>query len=97
MGIPIRLQAPRLFRLRHPELDGKGITVAVLDSGIDTQHPWLQVAKSVSIHGQDIAIPGDHATHVAGCLASRDNVYGGVAPGITLLNIRVLDAKGSGR
>ncbi len=86
-----------LARFRHPTLDGSGVVVAVLDSGMDIQHPWLKVHASFSIHGQDIAIPGAHATHVAGILASRDSVYPGIAPGVTLLNIRVLDANGRGR
>jgi serine protease AprX len=86
-----------LARMRHPTLDGTGVRVAVLDSGIDVLHPWLRVDDSVSTSGEDIAIPGRHGTHVAGSIASRDSVYGGVAPGVTLLNIKVLDALGRGQ
>jgi len=84
-------------RMRHPTLDGSGVRVAVLDSGIDLLHPWLRVADSVSTCGEDVAIPGRHGTHVAGSIASRDSVYGGVAPGVTLLNIKVLDSLGRGQ
>lgn len=86
-----------LARARHPSLDGRGVRVAVLDSGIDLLHPWLHVAESVSTSGEDVAIPGRHGTHVAGSLASRDSVYGGVAPGVTLLNVKVLDSLGRGQ
>ena len=87
-----------LFRLRHPGAnDGGGVKVAVLDSGIDSRHPWLVVAESVSTCGESVDIPGRHATHVAGSIASRDSVYGGIAPGVTLLNIKVLDSFGRGQ
>ncbi len=86
-----------LARVHHPQLDGSGVRVAVLDSGIDVLHPWLRVADSVSTSSEDVAIPGRHGTHVAGSIASRDSVYGGVAPGVTLLNIKVLDALGRGQ
>ena len=86
-----------LARVRHPHLDGSGVRVAVLDSGVDVKHPWLRVDDAVSTSGEDVAIPGRHGTHVAGSIASRDSVYGGVAPGATLLNIKVLDALGRGQ
>lgn len=86
-----------LFRLRHPGLDGSGIRVAVLDSGIDTLHPWLRVEASVETCGEPVGIPGRHGTHVAGSIASIDAVYGGVAPGVTLINVKVLRADGSGQ
>lgn len=86
-----------MFQAHHPGLDGTGIRVAVLDSGIDTLHPWLKVSDSVSTCGESVNIPGRHGTHVAGSIASLDAVYRGVAPGVTLLNIKVLTALGSGQ
>ena len=85
-----------LARFRHPDLDGRGVVVAVLDSGADVQHPWLRIHASFSPQGQDVNIPGSHGTHVAGIIASQDSVYPGIAPGVTLLNVRVLDARGYG-
>jgi hypothetical protein len=86
------------YRQNHPGLTtGKGVKVAVLDSGIDTLHPHLQVADSVETCGEDINIPGEHGTHCAGSIASRDAIFPGVAPDVTLLNIKVLRANGTGR
>lgn len=86
-----------LLLSRDPGLDGSGVTVAVLDSGVDVHHPWLRVASSHETCGESVDLPGDHGTHCAGSLASRDAVYGGVAPGVTLVNVKVLRANGTGR
>jgi len=85
------------LRGTHPNLDGSGVTVAVLDSGADDQHPHLKVKQSYSTCGESTNIPGSHGTHCAGSIASRDSVYPGVAPGVDLLNIKVLSANGSGK
>ncbi len=85
-----------LLTSRHPNLDGRGVSVAVLDSGIDTGHPYLHVADgdSVSTCGEGLHVAGDHATHVASILASRNEVFRGIAPGVRLLNIKVAQANG---
>lgn len=78
--------------------DGRDITVAILDSGVDKNHPALlgKVADEISTCGEDISIPGDHGTHVAGTVASNDAVHRGVAPMARLLNIKVLTSAGFG-
>jgi hypothetical protein len=93
--VPGDIEHP-FFLQQHPALDGTGVRVAVLDSGIDLKHPWLTVAASVETCGESVDIPGAHGTHVAGSIASRDSVYRGVAPGITLINVKVLDQFGRG-
>lgn len=85
------------FRTKHHVLDGTRVKVAVLDSGVDTRHPFLKVFRSVSTSGESVDLPGQHATHCAGIIASRDPVFSGVAPGVDLLNIKVLNANGGGR
>lgn len=77
-------------------LRGSGIRVAVLDSGIDTAHPHLDVHASVSTCGEAVSIPGSHGTHCAGSIASRDLVFPGIAPDVTLLNVKVLRRNGTG-
>ena len=82
------------------------VDVAVLDTGIDLDHPDLAVAGSVSCvnvstasscsgTGNDIH---GHGTHVAGTIAALDNTIGvvGVAPGARLWAIKVLGNSGSG-
>lgn len=76
---------------------GQGVKVAVLDSGIDAEHPALAVSHRVETCGEPSAIPGAHGTHCAGILASRDSVLSGVAPSVELIDVKVLRSNGSGR
>ena len=77
-------------------LTGAGIRVALLDSGIDEDHPHLHVSGAVSTCGEPVHPPGRHGTHCAGCLASRDADFTGIAPHIELYNVKVLDHQGNG-
>lgn len=80
---------------------GKGITVAVLDTGIDANHPAFQ---GVELIQQDFTGEGNgdgngHGTHCAGTIFGRviDNFRFSVAPGIQRALIgRVLNSQGSG-
>ncbi|MFD2892179.1 S8 family peptidase [Flavobacterium chuncheonense] len=80
-------------------------TAWVIDSGIDLDHPDLNVdvTRSVSFltGSPSNTSPDDqngHGTHVAGTIAAIDNNIGtvGVAPGSTVVAVRVLDRRGSG-
>jgi serine protease AprX len=78
---------------------GGDVKVAVLDSGIDANHPALlgKVVDEVSlVPNEPVTVPGDHATHCAGTIASNDPVYRGVAYEASLINIKVLTANGFG-
>ncbi|RZB15366.1 peptidase S8 [Streptomyces sp. F001] len=84
-------------------LTGKGVTVAVLDTGVDAAHPDLaeQVSAGRSfIEGQEVADRDGHGTHVAstvaGTGAASDGAEKGVAPGATLAVGKVLSDEGSG-
>ncbi len=73
---------------------GRGITVAVLDTGI-TDHPQLeQVRLSRTDLVQDGQPVDGHGTAMASLIAGADPAEGGVAPAVSLLDIRVADAKG---
>lgn len=92
-------------------LDGRGIGIAILDSGIDVKH---QLNKTFSGH-PGIAFAKDftpnkntgdqfaHGTHVASLAAGdagaglwSNGSYNGIAPGAKLLNLRVLGNDGRG-
>lgn len=84
--------------------DGAGLEVAVLDTGIDAEHPDLVGKVIAEVSFVPDASPDDdhgHGTHVAGIIAgsgaASDAAYAGVAPGALLLNGRVIDAGGSGQ
>ncbi|NEV93982.1 S8 family peptidase [Psychroflexus sp. YR1-1] len=77
----------------------------VLDSGIDLDHPDLNVDASRGYNaftsGRDGKSTDDgngHGTHVAGTIAALNNSLGviGVAPGATVVPVKVLDSRGSG-
>jgi len=80
---------------------GKGVTVAVIDSGVDTAHPELhsQVLQSLNFVPSESRRqptgPHDvlgHGTYVSGLIAGRTI---GIAPAAKLINLQVLDEKGS--
>ncbi|WP_225799766.1 S8 family serine peptidase [Streptomyces sp. NK15101] len=84
-------------------LTGKGVKVAVLDTGADLTHPDLagRITESKSfIEGQEVADRGGHGTHVTstvgGSGAASDGREKGVAPGATLAVGKVLSDQGSG-
>jgi subtilisin family serine protease len=73
--------------------------IAVIDTGIDTKHPDLNVAGGVNCStGTGYEDDNGHGTHVAGTAAALDDGTGvvGVAPGARLWAVRVLDETGNG-
>ncbi|GAB3760194.1 S8 family peptidase [Spirosoma pomorum] len=78
-------------------------TVWVIDTGIDLDHPDLNVDATRSrsfVSGKASADDENgHGTHVAGIIGARNNTIGitGVASGATLVSLRVLDEEGEGR
>ncbi|WP_329033967.1 S8 family serine peptidase [Streptomyces sp. NBC_00178] len=83
--------------------DGKGVKIAVLDTGIDTGHPDVgaKVTQVRDFTGSPDALDHyGHGTHVASIVAGSgvqsQGKYRGVAPGAELISGKVLDDKGSG-
>jgi subtilisin family serine protease len=75
--------------------------VAVLDEGVDTDHPALKaavVAEKDFVDGNAHARPDGndaHGTACAGIIVSRDSTYPGLAPECSLVAVRL--AKGDGQ
>ncbi len=89
------VQAPEAWG----ETKGKGIVVAVVDTGADYEHPEI-AARFGSLRGtncyNDTDDPFDdneHGTHVSGTIAGKKT---GVAPNATLYAVKVLGKDGSG-
>jgi serine protease AprX len=93
------IDAPKAW---NAGFNGAGITVAVIDTGIETTDPAFAgaiVSCVATIGGLTLPECDDtdgHGTHVAGSVASRDATYRGIAWGAKLASIRVLHAAGAG-
>ena len=89
---------------------GAGVTVAVLDSGVKTNHRALTRADPEWVVGERAFLRGrerlkrrrlkdkyGHGTLVAGAIMSQVPGAPGVAPGANLLSLKVLNGQGQGR
>jgi subtilisin family serine protease len=77
-----------------------GVQVAIIDTGVDTDHPDLNVkgGKNCIGSGSSHDDGNGHGSHVAGTAAAKDNGQGvvGVAPGAPVYALRVLNSLGFG-
>lgn len=75
---------------------GKGVKVAVIDTGIARQHPDLKSRVKGGYHFVKGKMNG-HGTHVAGTIAAALNHYGivGVAPEVELYDVRAFSSDGT--
>lgn len=84
------------------ETKGQRVRVAVVDSGIDGDHPDLRENLKGGVNllkrGASYQDDNGHGTHIAGTIAAQDNGNGvvGVAPEAWLYSVKVLDELGDG-
>jgi serine protease AprX len=81
----------RRFQGRRAQT-GRGITVAVIDSEVALAHPALagRVVHRRNFTAEPWGNPDSHGTAVAGIIGADDPREGGVAPGVTIYNYKVL-------
>lgn len=92
-------------RLWEKGIDGRGVTVAVIDSGIDKNHPDLvgRVVAEKNFLSDEITADDllGHGTMVAGIIAgsgaASNGKYKGIAPGADLISVKVIDSQGDGK
>jgi len=95
----VQVQAPQAWDITR---GSPNVRIAILDTGIDMDHPDLMAKIVSSINFSNSATPDDmhsHGTHVAGLAAAiADNGIGiaGLGGECSLMNVKVLGDSGSG-
>jgi subtilisin family serine protease len=79
----------------HTLAKGDNVLVAVIDSGIDANHPELAGAVADSFNALETpAAPHKHGTAIAGLIAAHGKLMG-AAPAARILAVRAFDPKGA--
>ncbi len=94
---------------RFTGIDGRGFTSVILDTGINSSHPFFGpdadrngVADRI-VYQYDFTTNAPmatdrqgHGSNVASAVGSSDSLYGGIAPGSNIIALKVLADNGSG-
>jgi serine protease AprX len=99
-------QVVKANKVLQQGIAGRGVTVAILDSGIapdaDLVQPDNRLLASVNFADTRLTSdPGGHGTHIAGIVAGNGirsrGEFIGIAPQANVVDVRVLGSTGSGR
>lgn len=97
-ALPI-VRAPQVVDLGY---DGSGIRIAIVDTGIDVDHPDFvgRIVETADLVGEGPDDENGHGTHCAGVAlgsgAASAGRYRGIAPGALLYSAKVLHRSGQG-
>lgn len=102
--VPVQFPLIQAEPLKTSPYTGLGVKVAVIDTGIDTQHADLKVTAGIcTLKIGCTSTPSydddfGHGTHVAGVIAAQKNNFGiiGLAPNVELYAVKAMNKKGSG-
>lgn len=92
-GLPYNFASTGLDRLieRYPDVDGRGVVIGAIDTGVDASHPALHGKVLKFFNGRENRYTeardwGSHGTHVTGLLVGGDREnHLGTAPGAKVL------------
>lgn len=89
--VPIGVQTSGAPALWRRGITGEGRVAAVIDSGVDADHPDLaeRIVDYIDLTGEGRQDDLGHGTHVAGTICACGRISG-VAPGASLLVIKVI-------
>lgn len=92
-----QIKAPSALKAGYT---GKGVKIAVVDSGVNSDHPDLNIVGGASMIDNSSAFidRNGHGTHVAGVIAALNNSIGvvGSAPDAAIYSVKVLSSNGAG-
>jgi len=93
---------------RFSGIDGTGFTTVILDSGIDLDDPFFGPDTNGDGISDRIVFTRDftgsentndflgHGTNVSSIVASSDSIYTGIAPGVDIIHLKVINDNGNG-
>lgn len=96
-----RLSQINLIENTNRKYTGKGVNIAILDSGIDSSHKDLKIKGGVSFIGSknDYNDSTGHGTHVAGIIGAKikEGRINGIAPQANIYAVKLLNNHNSGK
>jgi serine protease AprX len=98
---PFEVNADKVWNSNTLRATGKGVTVAVIDTGVNAGHPAFAGSNLISVTVNKRALGTQdthgHGTHVVGIINGRDAAdrYVGVAPDARVISVKVADDAGA--